>query len=144
MAESTAMVLDPSVAVRWLVQEVGTAEAVALLDEPLAWRAPRLLLTEAASALRRKASGNEIRVDIALQAIQALVDAVDDGVIRLADDEDLVIAALTLALAAGHKLPDCLYVALAEREGAGLATADRQLAALARSRGIAVRTVPSA
>ena len=47
-------VLDASVAVRWVVPERGSDEAAALLGRSLTWLAPRLLLTEVASALRAK------------------------------------------------------------------------------------------
>ena len=40
-----------------------------------------------------------------------------------------------LATSLDHKVPECLYLALAERYGAGIATADVKLARLARSRG---------
>jgi predicted nucleic acid-binding protein len=63
--------------------------------------------------------------------------------VHLADDEALVQSGLNLALTLGHKVPDCLYLALAEREGALLARADRKLLALARSRGIEVADIPS-
>jgi predicted nucleic acid-binding protein len=43
-----------------------------------------------------------------------------------------------------HKVPDCLYLALAEREGAFLASADRRLLTLTRQRGVDVAVVPSA
>ncbi|MGH7279091.1 MAG: type II toxin-antitoxin system VapC family toxin [Candidatus Rokuibacteriota bacterium] len=140
---STA-VLDASVAVRWVVRERGSEEAAALLDEALAWIAPRLMLVETASALRRKVTGKELRVSLATQAIGALGQAVADGTVRLVDDEDLVSAALTLALDLGHTVPDCLYLALAEREGAPLITADRRLGDLARARGVPTRVLPSA
>jgi predicted nucleic acid-binding protein len=144
-AEPAAVaVLDASVAVRWLVPERGSEEAAALLEQPLAWIAPRLMLVEVAGALRRKAAGREITAAVATQALQALVDAVGDGTIRLADDEDLVTSALGLALAVDHPVSDCLYLALAEREGTALATADRRLDALARRRGIPTQIVPSA
>jgi predicted nucleic acid-binding protein len=65
-------------------------------------------------------------------------------VIRLIEDERVVAQALRLALSLGHKVPDCLYLALAEREGAGLATADARLARLAVSRGVRVHRVPHA
>jgi predicted nucleic acid-binding protein len=53
-------------------------------------------------------------------------------------DDRVVAQALRLALSLGHKVPDCLYLALAEREGASLATADARLARLAASRGVRV------
>ena len=138
------VVLDASVAVRWVVPERGSEEAAALLGQPLAWLAPRLFVTEVASALRRKVSGGEISGHVASHALGTLVDAIDDGFIQLADDEHIAASALTLALTLDRKLPDCLYLALAEREGAALATADRALILMARSRGVKVLSIPSA
>lgn len=47
----------------------------------------------------------------------------------------IVSAAMSLALSLRHKVPDCLYLALAQREGAALATADATLQRLAESQG---------
>jgi len=138
------IVLDASVAVRWLVPERGSEEAAALLGQPFTWLAPRLLVTEVGSALRRKVAGGELSGDVATHALGVLVDAIDDGIIRLAEDEHLVASALTLALTLGRKLPDSLYLALAEREGASLATADKTLILMARQRGVRVLAIPSA
>ena len=66
------------------------------------------------------------------------------GAIELAADETVMPLALTLALSLEHKLPDCVYLALAERAGADLVTADRQLDRLARDRGIRATLVPTA
>jgi predicted nucleic acid-binding protein len=145
-AESTrsGAVLDASVAVRWVVPERGSDEAAALLDRPILWVAPRLMLVEAASALRRKVSARELPAEIAVQGLAALMDAVADGTIVLVEDEAIVAAALTLALTLGHKVPDCLYLALAEREGLSLATADVRLKRLARQRGVPTYAVPAA
>jgi predicted nucleic acid-binding protein len=137
-------VLDASVAVRWLVPEIGTAEALQLLGSDRSWLAPRLLLVEVGSALRRKVVGAELTQADGMDAVAALNASIDNGLIRLAKDELLVAHALTLALRVGHKLPDCIYLALAEHEGAELATADRRLAALAQTRGVPVALVPSA
>jgi predicted nucleic acid-binding protein len=139
-----AVVLDASVAVRWVVTEAGSDEASELLERDVTWLAPRLLLTEAASALRRKAAEAAIEHTVAGEALDALLQAAADGVIRLIEDERVVAQALRLALSLGHKVPDCLYLALAEREGAGLATADARLARLAVSRGVRVHRVPHA
>jgi predicted nucleic acid-binding protein len=136
-----AIVLDASVAVRWVVDEKGSDEAAALLERDVAWIAPRLLLTEAASALRRKVAAHALEPAAAAQALDALLQAINDGVIRLFDDERVVASALMLALSLEHQVPDCLYLALAEREGAGIATADDRLTRLARSRGLDVLQV---
>jgi predicted nucleic acid-binding protein len=132
-----ATVLDASVAVRWLAMEPGTAAAVALMARPTRWVAPRLLLTEVAGALHRKIREQRIRDIAATEALDVLLNAVDRGEIRLAEDERFMAAALTLATLMAHEVADCVYVALAEHEGAGLATADRRLASLAQRRGVA-------
>ncbi len=132
-----ATVLDASVAVRWLAMEPGTTAAVALIKRPTRWLAPRLLLTEVAGALHRKVSEGRIRDIAATEALDVLLNAVERGEIRLAEDERFMAAAFVLATLMSHKVADCLYVALAELEGAALATADRRLASLAERRGVA-------
>jgi predicted nucleic acid-binding protein len=135
-------VLDASVAVRWVVTEAGSGEAAALLERDVTWLAPRLLLTEAASALRRKVAEGVLGPAVAGQALDALLQAVADDVIRFVEDERIVAQALLLAVSLEHKVPDCLYLAIAEREGAAIATADGRLARLAESRGVTVLRVP--
>lgn len=138
------VVLDASVAVRWVVDEAGSDEAAVLLERDVAWITPRLLLTEAASALRRKVADKALAPEAAAQSLDALLQAIADGVIRLVEDERVIAPALLLAVSLQHKVPDCVYLALAEREGAGIATADDRLARLARSRGVDVLHVPHA
>ena len=137
-----AVVLDASVAVRWVIEEDGSAEAVILLNQEIGWIAPRLLLTEVASALRRKVADGAVEAALAGQALDTLLQAVADGIVHLADDDGIVSQALLLAISLEHKLPDCMYLALAEREGAAIATADVRLARLARGRNVDVLLVP--
>src|SRR5262245_56636852 len=133
----SAAVLDASVAVRWVVPERGSQEAAELLMRPISWLAPRLMLAEAAGALRRKGAGGGLSAPAAIQARGRLVEAVADGTVRLLEDEEFIASALTLAITLGHRVPDCLYLAVAEREGCQLATADQHLEDLARQRRIA-------
>lgn len=140
----TAAVVDASVAVKWVVDEPSSDAAAALLKRPIAWMAPRLMLVEAAAALRRKVANGELRTETAATALTALVDAVRQGTIRLAEDEQIVGTALLLAVGLAHKVPDCLYLALAEREGCALSTADVRLARSARSRDVPVLGVGAA
>lgn len=145
MAEPLAVaVLDASVAVKLVVPEAGTPESLAVFESPRRWLAPRLMVVEVASALRQKCTQNALTAAEAAEALAATLDAIADGVIELADDEAVVPSALNLALTLGHKVPDCVYLALAEREGATLASADRKLLAMARGRGIPVAEIPSA
>ena len=128
--------VDASVAVKWVVDEPGSAEAASLLDRPIVWHAPRLMVVEVAAAIRRKIAGRELGAESGLGALAALLDAVREGSIRLADDETLAPNALLLSIELAHKVPDCLYLALAEREGCALSTADARLARLARARKV--------
>ena len=145
MADTLAAgVLDASVAIKIVVPEVGTPESLAAFERPLRWLAPRLMTVEVASALRQKVAGQALSAVDAAAALAATLDAVADGVIDLADDEALVAAALSLALTLEHKVPDCLYLALAEREGALLASADRKLVSLAGRRGVEGIAIPPA
>ena len=137
-ADPAIAILDASVAIKWLIAEPASQEAAALFDRPIRWLAPRLLLAEAAAALRRKVAERQLQPVAAVSALAILLDALTNGKIVLANDEELIAAALSLALLLGHRVPDCLYLALSEREGAALATADAALAAIARRRGIAV------
>jgi len=132
-----ATVLDASVAVRWLTMEPGTAAALTLLGRPTRWVAPRLMLTEVAGALNRKINERRIRDVAAAEALDVLLNSVDRGEIQLAEEERFMAAALMLATLMSHKVADCVYVALAEQEGAALATADPRLALLAERRGVA-------
>jgi predicted nucleic acid-binding protein len=136
-----ATVLDASLAVRWLVTENGSADAASLLARPTRWIAPRLMLTEVAGALHRKVAAGRLHEMLASEALRELLGAVGAGGIRLAEDERVLVAAFTLATVLKHRVPDCMYLALAEHEGAGLATADHALAALAQQRGIATTLI---
>jgi len=57
------------------VPEVGTAESIADIERPLRWVAPRLLVTEVAATLRRKAAGKELSPLHAADALAATLDA---------------------------------------------------------------------
>ena len=137
-------VLDASVAVRWVVTERGSDEAAELLGRPVGWLAPRLMLIEAAGALRKKVAVHELDTAAAAEALDILVHGTEDGLIHLAEDETLVASSLLLAIRLKHRVPDCVYLALAEREGAALATADARLASIAKARGVEVWRVHAA
>ncbi len=143
VSEPSSAVLDASVAVRWLVPERGSDDAAALMERAITWVAPQLLVTEVASALRRKVVAKELRVEHAVQALAILGQAASDGIVQFVQDEDLVAPALMLALTLGQKVPDCIYLALAQRDGVALATADLTLSRLAESQGTPVLLVPS-
>jgi predicted nucleic acid-binding protein len=136
-------VVDASVVVRWLVPETGALEALALLARPIDWIAPRLMLTEVASTLRRKVESGELSRELAMQGLDFVLGAMARGALRLHRDETMLRAALNLAFAYRHKLPDCLYLALAEQAGAAIVTADRALERIARRHQVHTVLLPS-
>jgi predicted nucleic acid-binding protein len=102
------------------------------------------MLIVAAATLRRKVVQRELRATAAAASLGTLLDAAREGAIRLFDDERLVETAFLLALELDHKVLDCLYLGLGEREGCSLCTADRPLARMARARRVAVLGVGAA
>ena len=117
-------VADASVAVKWLVAEKDTdiADQLAASGEEL--HAPRLMASEAANALWRKARAGQIERAEAGAAMALLTDMP----VCWNDDETVGADAIRLALALDHPVYDCVYLALAHRIGAIMLTADGRLA----------------
>jgi predicted nucleic acid-binding protein len=122
------IVVDASVIVKWFVPEVGAAAAKALLSAADELVAPELARVEVASALIRKAIRGQLSGADAGNTLRAWFRALADGQIFLLSNADDIQAAADLALKLQHPLPDCLYLAAAERLGATLITADRSFA----------------
>ncbi len=123
-----SIVIDASVALKWVLDEPGREAADALLDEELV--APALWLVEAANALWRRSQRGEISAD---QARERLVELHNAPVATATIENDL-LAAADLANALGHPVYDCLYLAMAIREDTYVVTADRRFhAAVDRS-----------
>jgi predicted nucleic acid-binding protein len=132
-------VVDASVAVKWLLPEVGAEAAARLLSASERLFGPSLIRVEVAAALARKARLKEIAVQDAETGADLWFRSIVDGVITIVPDEADLPGALRLALALDHPLQDCLYLALAERLGASLITADSRFAAKARAAHPCVR-----
>lgn len=123
-------VVDASVAVKWVVIEEDAETARRLITSGHELHAPRLLASEVANALWRKARLNEIsHVDAS-----ALVTALRDMPVRWGTDEIISADAIRLALALDRPVYDCVYLALAQHLGGVMLTADLRFAnALANS-----------
>lgn len=114
------LVIDASVALKWVLAEEDSDRAHALLDEDLI--APPVWLIEAANALWRRAQQGQLTPTQVTDRISELLNA---PISANAVDEDLLSAA-RLATELGHPIYDCLYLAMAIREGAVVVTADRR------------------
>ena len=123
-----SVVVDASVALKWVLDEPGKEDADALLDEELI--APALWLLEAANALWRRARRGEIS---GAEAKERLAELYNAPVTTSAIEDDLPAAA-DLAHALGQPVYDCLYLAVAIRENTHVVTADSRFhAAVERS-----------
>ena len=121
----TDLVVDASVVVKWVVNEPGTPQALALRRRRL--YAPDLLAAECANVLWKKVRRNELTESEALFAARLLQRAA----VELMPMRALLEPATRLALALDHPAYDCAYLALAESLSCDLVTADRRLAAMA-------------
>ena len=119
-----SIVIDASVALKWVLDEPGKEAADALLDEELI--APALWLLEAANALWKRAQRGEISAE---QAKERLAELYNAPVTTTAIEDDLPAAA-DLACALGHPVYDCLYLTVAIRENSYVVTADRRFHAV--------------
>jgi len=135
------IVVDASVTVKWLLPEPGDAAAQELLASEERLVAPSLIRTEVAAALARRARFREIEPHDAETAMGLWLQTLRDGVIGLAADDADLMTALGLAMELSHPLQDCLYLALAERLGAPLVTADKKFVNKARASHALVRVL---
>ncbi len=118
------LVIDASVAVKWLVEEEGSDAAARLLAGDDDLHAPHLMVSEVANALWRKARSGEIE----RSQVGASMAVVSEMPVRWSADEEVGADAVRLALALDRPVYDCVYLALAHRIGAQLVTADIRFA----------------
>lgn len=117
------LVVDTSVAVKWVVPEdgaaveAGTGAALELLAQELI--APDCILGEFANALFKKVQRSEIGREQAEAALQIL-----PGTVALFPTANLVDVALKLALDIGHPVHDCIFLMGAIQYDVPLVTAD--------------------
>jgi len=116
------LVVDASVAMKWLVREPGNEAARALFDEPDPLIAPDWLLIDAASTLWKKVQRSEL---LGIHAARHLTD-LPEFFSRLYPSAPLADEALEQGFRLHHSVYDCLYLALARREAATLVTADEK------------------
>lgn len=137
----SAVVVDASVAVKWIVDEDGSDAAAALLDgRPI--HAPDLLYVETANALWAIHRRGAIPRDAVREGVAWLRAA---PILRHADAPGLAARAAAIALDLDHPVYDCLYLAVAIDAGLPLVTADRRfLDATRRDPAFSTLTTPLA
>jgi len=121
LAPGERLVVDASVAIKWVVAEEGAERAIALLDYGLI--APDLLFAECANILWRKQRHREITEEEAGIAARTLEQA-DLAVVSA---RGYLARAVAIAVELDHPAYDAIYLAVAEAFGLRLATADHRL-----------------
>jgi len=123
-----SIVIDASVALKWVFEEPGTEAALALRGEQLI--APAIWLAEAANALWRHVRLGETTAAEALGRIDELAKAP----VATLSIEPHVARALRLGMEISHPVYDCLYLALAIHYDTYVITDDRRFAAAVTDR----------
>lgn len=117
----TRLVVDASVAIKWVYAEDESELAASLLVHEL-W-APDLLTSECANILWKMALRGDLDIDAAIRRAIAL-----QGVtVTLEPMRSLLPTAVEMAIRLGHPAYDCFYLALASSSGCPFATADMKL-----------------
>lgn len=131
------LVVDTSVAIKWIVEEDDSELALSLREADLA--APALFRIEAANVLRSLVARQQIPAPQA-RGLYALLQTAPVTIVD--QDDALERRALELALELRHPVYDCLYLALAERIGGRLVTADRRFVRALTGTGHEGRVLP--
>jgi len=112
---------DASIAVKWVIEEQGTPEAL-VLRRKAKLIAPELLVAECANVLCKKVQRNELTKEEALLAARLLQGAE----IELLPMRSLFEAATRISIELNHPAYDCMYVALAVANECTFVTADER------------------
>ncbi len=124
----TAVVIDASVALKWVLKEEGSEEAAQLAGKPLL--APTLFLAECSNALWAGARRSDLTTAEVLSRLKALQSAPVEQIPL----DDLIEDAMILALELNHPVYDCIYLALALQRNTVVVTADRRFVKAVRQR----------
>jgi predicted nucleic acid-binding protein len=116
-------VVDASVAVKWFVEEPGTADALDLLKGSDLVIAPELVVAEVVNVVWK----HLVRSDLKHHQVAHVPEALPRMFAELWPTVWLARRAFEIAAELRHPVYDCFYLALAESENATLVTADRRL-----------------
>jgi predicted nucleic acid-binding protein len=121
------LVIDASVAAKWFFKEPGTDDALALLDAcdrgVVEFWAPEIITAEMANLIWKKV----LRAAVDPHHGYSFFDDFRRIPVRFTPAFELAGVSLRLAVSFRHSAYDCLYVALAAREGCEMVTADAKL-----------------
>jgi predicted nucleic acid-binding protein len=130
------VVVDASVATKWVLPEDGSDRATALRRPGEEFIAPGLIAAEIGNAVWKRVIWKDFPTADALRALQVALAHFS----QLMPMENLAARATEIAIELKHPIYDCFYLALAEDKQCPLITADKRLLAAAKKmKGIEVR-----
>ena len=132
------VVIDANVAIKWVITEEGTEQALQL-RERYHFAAPDLILAECANILWKKVQHGQATEALATASIEALISSQ----IEIVAMDSLAATALALSLQMQHPAYDCFYLSLALARDYRFVTADARLlrAVWRQGRALAPRCV---
>lgn len=118
------IVVDASVAAKWMLPEQGSEAALRLVTGPELLFAPTLIRIEVLAAITRSARKGEASSDESLSRCRKWLGYLEEGALSLVPEGAVLDDAIGLALGIKHPLQDCLYLAVAKNMQGTLVTAD--------------------
>jgi predicted nucleic acid-binding protein len=116
------VVIDASVAVKWVLPEEGTSQALALRDR-FEFQSPELIIPEMSNILWKKCRRGELLSEEVNLCVQILMNSGIEYVTMRAHLE----AATHLAIQLDHPAHDCMYLVLSQQTALRFVTADARL-----------------
>jgi predicted nucleic acid-binding protein len=128
------MIIDASVAFKWIIEEPGSQAAIDWIGKA-DLLAPTLIHAEVGNALWKRVRKGEIEPDL------ELADRLSElkTYVRTLDETADMVRALQIAIELNHPVYDCVYLAMAERLADRLLTADGRFVRSLRSTSYAER-----
>ena len=117
------MVIDASVAFKWLVREHDSDAAIAWIAAGVPLCAPMLVIAETGNAMTKRIRRGELDNGGADAQFARLA-----GLLTLVDDAPFAARAFDLSIELRHAFYDCVYLAVSEGLGEPLLTADASFA----------------
>lgn len=133
------VVFDASLIMKWYLPDDPLFEDAVAVRDAGEGVAPSFVQVELANALWKYVRAGLLDVDGACAVVSTVAARLE-----LVPDEDLIEAAQRLSASVDHAVYDCLYIALARRDGLALATVDKRLATRASELGVDVRYLSKA
>jgi predicted nucleic acid-binding protein len=126
-----SLVIDASVALKWVLPEPDSAKAEELLAAGTILIAPTLIVSEVCNAAWKRLRRGETTA----QHAGWIAGRIGTLGMMLIEDQTVAAAAMHIACRLDHPVYDCFYLAVAEQRDARMITADRRL--IARLQGTA-------